>query len=65
MRRNVRQRTFGHVRPAKILISLRICAFAPSDQTLHRAIFEQPRIEGCFLVDNDNSDQAVVMRRLI
>ena len=35
--RNIRKRTFGHVRPAKIQISLRICA---SDQNLHWAHFE-------------------------
>ena len=59
---SVRNRTFGHARPAKILISLRIRAVSsePSLGTLWLAKWAK------FLrADNEDSDQTARMRRLI
>ena len=62
MHRNVRKRTFGHVRPAKIQISLRI-----------RAVWSESSLTGLWInkdakflhADNEDSDQTTRMRRLI
>ena len=62
MYRYVRKHTFGHVRPAKIQISLGICAFWP-EQSLHAFWIVK---DAKFLrADNKDSDQTARIHRLI
>ena len=58
MSRNVKKRTFGHVRPAKIQISLRI----QKPQWLH---FNRLECKVFFHADNEDSNQTARMRSLI
>ena len=62
LRLNVRKITFGHVRPAKIQISLRICA-GWSESSL--GAFWIAKDAKFLPVDNEDSDQTVRMCRLI
>ena len=60
--RNVRKHTFGHVRPVKIRIKLRIRAVWSESSPGTFWISKDAK----FLhVDNEDSDQAAWMRRLI
>ena len=60
--RNVRKRTFWHVRPAKIQISLRIRAVW-SESSL--GTFWKAMDAKCLRADNEDSDQTALMRKLI
>ena len=62
MNYTVRKRIFGHVRPAKIQISLRICAVW-SDSSL--GAFGIAKYAKFLHADNEDSDQTARMRRLI
>ena len=61
MSRNVRKRAFGHVRPAKIQISLRIFAVSQSSQ----GAFWLAKDANFLNADNEDSDQSARMHRLI
>ena len=62
MNRNVRKRTFGYVRPAKILISLRIRAdWSESSMSA----FWIAKYAKCLNADKEDSYQTAWMRRLI
>ena len=61
MTRNVRKRTFGHVRPAKIQISLRKCA-GWSESSL--GAFWVAKATKFLHADNEDSDQTVRKRKL-
>ena len=62
MNRNVRKRIFGHVRPAKIHISLRMCAFCSESSLSEFWIAKDAK---SLHADNKDSDQTARMRRLI
>ena len=60
--RNDRKRNFGHVRPAKIQISLRIRAVWSESSLSAFSIAKDTKI---LYADNEDSDQTARMRRLI
>ena len=62
MSRDVRKRTFKHVRPVKIQISLRIRAVWSESSLPAFWIAEDAKFH---YVDNEDSNQLVRMRRLI
>ena len=62
MNRNVKQRTYGHVRPAKIKISLGIRVIS-SESSL--GAFRIAKFARLFHADNENSNQTARMRSLI
>ena len=62
MSRNVRQRTFGHVRPTKIRINLRVLAVLSESSPGSFWIAKNAKF---LYADNKNSDQTARIRRLL
>ena len=60
--RNIRKRTFGHVRPAKIQISLNILTVCSESSV---DVFLDSEGNKVSYADNEDLDQTARMRRLI